>query len=174
MIDGARVQYKIITIIIYIYIIFKNWNVLFIVGIFLLKKRYFVLIDTMLEISISNKWETCLQKITTSLIIERHILVDIYFCIHVFRLLDFDMNDGVLFDTKCFFLGEPHQLGFSLLQFILSIRSTSVRSVHFYHLGLIWSIWSTLFYSVIFNESWNILHMDFRLFIAHHWLTFPH
>ena len=144
MIDGARVQYKIITIIIYIYIIFKNWNVLFIVGIFLLKKKYFVLIDTMSEISKSNKWETCLWKIITSLTIEIHILVDIYFCIHVFCLLDFDMNDRVSFDTKCFFLGEPHQRRF---------QSTSVHpinSVHFSSFGPFLSSWSNLVHLIHF------------------------
>ena len=48
--------------------------------------------------SIDNR-EICLQKITTPLINERHVLVGSYFCIHVSRLLYFDRNDVILFNT---------------------------------------------------------------------------
>ena len=61
-------------------------------------------LHTMLAISKLNKCETCQQKIINTLIIERHILVGNYFCTKVSRLLDFDTDDGVSFDTKYFFL----------------------------------------------------------------------
>ena len=54
----------------------------------------------------SNKYKTCQQKITNLLIIERHVLVDSYFCTHVSRLLNFDINDIVSFDTKYFFISQ--------------------------------------------------------------------
>ena len=44
------------------------------------------------------------QKIITSLTNERRVLVGNYFCTHVSCLLDFDMDDVVLFDTKYFFV----------------------------------------------------------------------
>ena len=40
------------------------------------------------------------------LITAKHVLVDSYFCTSIFRLLNFDMNDVVFFDTKYFFLVE--------------------------------------------------------------------
>ena len=55
-------------------------------------------------VSKPNKYETCQQKIINPLTIERHVLVDSYFCTHVSRLLNFDMDDGVSFDTKYFFI----------------------------------------------------------------------
>ena len=55
-------------------------------------------------VSKSNKCETCQQKITNPLTIERHVLVDSYFCTHVSHLLDFDMDNMVSFDTKYFFI----------------------------------------------------------------------
>ena len=42
-------------------------------------------------------------KITNPITIERHMLVGSYFCEHVFRLFDFDMDDMILFDIKYFF-----------------------------------------------------------------------
>ena len=59
--------------------------------------------DTMSAVSKSNKCETYQQKITNPLTIEKHVLVDSYFCTHVFRLLDFDTDDVVSFNTKYFF-----------------------------------------------------------------------
>ena len=41
-----------------------------------------------------------------SLTTAKHVLVDSYFCTSIFRLLNFDMNDVVFFDTKYFFLVE--------------------------------------------------------------------
>ena len=58
----------------------------------------------MLVVKKSNKYETCQQKITNSLTIERHVLVGSYFCTHISRLLNFDMDDVVLFNTKYFFI----------------------------------------------------------------------
>ena len=55
-------------------------------------------------VSKSNKCKTCQQKITNLLIIERHVLVNNYFCTHVSCLLDFDTNDVISFDTKYFFI----------------------------------------------------------------------
>ena len=60
--------------------------------------------DTMSAISKSNKCETCQQKITNTLTIERHVLVGSYFCTHISCLLDFDMDDVLSFDTKYFFI----------------------------------------------------------------------
>ena len=67
-------------------------------------RRYLVPNDTMSVVSKSNKCKTCSKKITNPLTIERHVLVDNYFCTHVSRLLDFDTNDMVSFDTKYFFI----------------------------------------------------------------------
>ena len=58
----------------------------------------------MLAVSKSNKHKICRQKITNPLIIQRHVLVGSYFCAHVSHLLDFDMDDVVLFNTKYFFI----------------------------------------------------------------------
>ena len=63
------------------------------------KRRYLVPNDTMSAVSKSNNREICLQKITTPLINERHVLMGSYFCIHVSRLLYFDRNDVILFNT---------------------------------------------------------------------------
>ena len=71
---------------------------------------YLVLNDTMLVISKCNKCETCQLKITNPLIIKRHVLVVNYFCTHVFGLLNFDTDDVVPCDTKCFFLKYPYLL----------------------------------------------------------------
>ena len=54
----------------------------------------------------SNKCETCQQKITNLLTIEKHVLVSSYFFTHVSRLLDFDTDDIVLFNTKYFFVNK--------------------------------------------------------------------
>ena len=62
------------------------------------------LLHTMLAILKLNKCETYQQKIINALIIEKHILVGSYFCTKVSRLLYFDTDDGVSFDTKYFFL----------------------------------------------------------------------
>ena len=62
-----------------------------------------VLNDTMSAVLKSNKYKICQQKITNPLIIERHVLVGSYFCIHISRLLNFDMDDVVSFETKYFF-----------------------------------------------------------------------
>ena len=48
-----------------------------------------------------NKCETCQQKISNPLINERHVLVSTYYCTHISRLLEFDKDDVVSFDTKC-------------------------------------------------------------------------
>ena len=58
----------------------------------------------MSTISKSNKCETCQQKITNPLTIEKHVLVKNYFCTHVSHLLSFDTDDMILFDTKYFFV----------------------------------------------------------------------
>ena len=55
-------------------------------------------------VSKSNKCETCQQKITNPLTIERHVLVNSYLSTHVSHLLDFDMDNMVSFDTKYFFI----------------------------------------------------------------------
>ena len=47
-----------------------------------------------------SKCETCQPKITNPLTIERHVLVGSYFYTHVSRLLDFDTDDVISFDTK--------------------------------------------------------------------------
>ena len=60
--------------------------------------------DIMSAVSKSNKYETCQQKITNPLKIERHVLVGSYFCTHISRLLNFDIDDVVLFNTKYFFI----------------------------------------------------------------------
>ena len=60
--------------------------------------------DTMLEVLKSNKCETCQQKITNLLTIERHGLVGSYFCTYVSHLLNFDTDDVVSFDIKYFFI----------------------------------------------------------------------
>ena len=65
---------------------------------------YLVSNDTMLAVSKSNKYETCQQKITNTLTIKRHVLVDSFICTHIFCLLNFDMNDVVSFDAKYFFI----------------------------------------------------------------------
>ena len=65
---------------------------------------YLVSNDIMLVVSKSNKYETCQQKITNTLTIERHVLVGSYFCTHISCLLDFDMDDVLSFDTKYFFI----------------------------------------------------------------------
>ena len=49
----------------------------------------------MLAVSKANKCEICQQKITNLLTIERHILMDSYFCTHISYFLDFDSNDVV-------------------------------------------------------------------------------
>ena len=49
----------------------------------------------MSTVSKSNKYETCQQKITNPLTIERFVLVGSYFCIQVSRLLDFDTDNVV-------------------------------------------------------------------------------
>ena len=46
----------------------------------------------------------CQQKNNYSTNKWKHLLVGSYFCTHVFRLLNFDMNDVVLFNKKYFFL----------------------------------------------------------------------
>ena len=71
-----------------------------------LMRRYLVSNDNMSMVSKSNQYETCQQKITNPLTIKRHVLVGSYFCTHVSRLLDFDRDDVVSFDTKYFFLYE--------------------------------------------------------------------
>ena len=63
---------------------------------------WYVSNNIMSTVSKSNKCETCQQKITNSLTIEKHVLVGSYFCTHVSRLLDFNTNDVVSFDTKYF------------------------------------------------------------------------
>ena len=60
--------------------------------------------DTMSMVLKSNKYKTCQQKIINPLIIERHVLMGSYFCMHIYRLLDFDTADMVSFDTKYFFI----------------------------------------------------------------------
>ena len=67
------------------------------------KRRYLVPNDTMSAVSNSNNREICLQKITTSLINERHVLVGSYFCIQISHLLYFDTNDVISFNTWYFF-----------------------------------------------------------------------
>ena len=62
--------------------------------------------DTMSVVSKFIKCETCQQKITDPLTIERHVSVDSYFCIYVSHLLDFDTHDVVSFNTNYFFLFE--------------------------------------------------------------------
>ena len=54
----------------------------------------------MSAVSKFNKYETCQQKITNPLTNERHVLVSTYYCTHISRLLEFDMDDVVSFDTK--------------------------------------------------------------------------
>ena len=56
--------------------------------------------DTMSAVLKFNKCETCQSKITNPLTFEKHMLVDSYFYIYVSRLLDFDTDDVVSFDTK--------------------------------------------------------------------------
>ena len=64
-------------------------------------RRYLVLNDI---VSVVSKFSKCnQQKITNPLTNERHV-VSSYFCIYVSRLLNFDVNDVVLFDIKYFFL----------------------------------------------------------------------
>ena len=70
-------------------------------------RRYLVSNDIMSAISKYNNCEISQSKITTLLINERHIthmLVGKYFYIHDSYLLDFDMNDVILFNKKYFFL----------------------------------------------------------------------
>ena len=61
-----------------------------------------VLNDTMSVISKSNNCERCRQKITNPLTIEKYVLVGSYF-VHVSHLFNFDIDDVISFDTKCFF-----------------------------------------------------------------------
>ena len=63
-------------------------------------RRYLVLNDTMLGVSKSNKRETYQQKITNSLINERHVLVDSYLCTRISRLLNFNIDDMTSFDIN--------------------------------------------------------------------------
>ena len=67
-------------------------------------RRYLVSNDTISTVSKSNKYETCRYKLTTPLTNERHVLVGSYFYTHVSHLLDFNINNVVLFDKKYFFL----------------------------------------------------------------------
>ena len=67
-------------------------------------RRYLVSFDTMSAVSKSNKYEICHQKIITLLTNEKHVLMDSYFCTHISYLLNFVMDDIILFDTKSFFL----------------------------------------------------------------------
>ena len=69
---------------------------------------YLISNDIMIAVSKCNKCEKCKKKKTNPLIIERHVLVVNYFCTHVFGLLNFDMDDVVPCDTKCFFLKYPY------------------------------------------------------------------
>ena len=46
-------------------------------------------------VSKSNKCKTYQQKINNLLTIEKHVLVNNYFCINVFYLLDFDTDNVV-------------------------------------------------------------------------------
>ena len=63
-------------------------------------RRYLVLNDTMLGVSKSNKRETYQQKITNSLINERHVLVDSYLYTRISRLLNFNTDDMTSFDIN--------------------------------------------------------------------------
>ena len=60
--------------------------------------------DTMSVVSKSNKYETRQEKITNPLTIKKLVLVCSYFCTHISHLLNFHMDDVVLFDTKYFFI----------------------------------------------------------------------
>ena len=61
----------------------------------------FVSNDIMSMVSKSNKCKTCQQKITNTLINERHVLMgSFFFLIHVSHLWSFDM---VSFNAKYFF-----------------------------------------------------------------------
>ena len=64
------------------------------------RRSYLVSNDTKSAILKFNKCEAYLQKITTLLTNERHVLVDCYFCTYVSCFLDFDMDDMVSFNTK--------------------------------------------------------------------------
>ena len=63
-------------------------------------RRYLVLNDTMLGVSKSKKRETYQQKITNSLINERHVLVDSYLYTRISRLLNFNTDDMTSFDIN--------------------------------------------------------------------------
>ena len=78
--------------------------------------------DTISMIIKFNKREICQQKITISLINERHVLLGRYFYTHVSHLLCFDMNDVVSFNTKYLFLPVMHQC--------LHIRNICIFSTH--------------------------------------------
>ena len=65
---------------------------------------YLVSNDTMSVLSESSKCKTCQQNIINPLIVERHVLVGSYFCTHFSRLLDFDTDNVISFDTKYFFI----------------------------------------------------------------------
>ena len=67
-------------------------------------KRDLVSNDTILVVTKFKKCEICQQKIIDQLTIERHVLMSSYFCTHVSRLLNFDTDDLVSFNTKYFFL----------------------------------------------------------------------
>ena len=65
-------------------------------------RRYLISNDIMLTVSKFNKCETCLQKITNPLTIERHVLVGSYFCTHISCLLDFYTDDAVYLTQNTF------------------------------------------------------------------------
>ena len=65
-------------------------------------RGYLVSNDTILVVSKSNKWDT-FAKNNYHAKNERHVLMSSYFYIHVSRLLNFDMDDMVLFDSKYYF-----------------------------------------------------------------------
>ena len=61
--------------------------------------------NNLMSVSKSNKCETCQQKITNTLTIEKHVLVDsFFFCTHISCSLDFDIDNVVSFEIKYFFI----------------------------------------------------------------------
>ena len=74
----------------------------------------------MSAISKSKKCETYQQKITNLLIIERHVLVNSYFCTRVSYLLDFDTNDIVSFDTNLGDQSDKKRIWIFIFIFILN------------------------------------------------------
>ena len=60
-----------------------------------MRRKYLVSNGIMSAVSKSNKCKTYQQKINNLLTIEKHVLVSNYFCINVFHLLDFDMDNVV-------------------------------------------------------------------------------